>query len=49
MQKLSRDDLYSLEQYATLRGEFRESVLEHKRNRRLAISAPMPRCTSKTA
>lgn len=37
MQKLSRDDLYSLEQYAAVRSEFREGVLEHKRNRRLAL------------
>ena len=37
MQKLSRDDLYSLEQYAAVRAEFREGVLEHKRNRRLAL------------
>ena len=27
MQKLTRDDLYSLEQYSSLRGEFREKVL----------------------
>ncbi|MDJ0905767.1 MAG: DUF3501 family protein [Woeseiaceae bacterium] len=37
MQKLTREDLYSLEQYATVRAEFREQVLEHKRNRRLAL------------
>ncbi len=37
MQKLTREDLYSLEQYATVRAEFREKVLEHKRNRRLAL------------
>ena len=37
MQKLSRDDLYSLEHYANVRNEFRESVLQHKRNRRLAL------------
>jgi len=37
MQKLSREDLYSLEQYAIVRNEFREGVLEHKRNRRLAL------------
>ncbi len=37
MQKLSRDDLYSLEQYASVRSEFREGVLEHKRNRRIAL------------
>ena len=37
MQKLTRDDLYSLEQYSSLRGEFREKVLAHKRNRRLEL------------
>jgi hypothetical protein len=37
MQKLTRDDLYSLEQYSTVRDEFREGVLVHKRNRRLAL------------
>lgn len=37
MQKLTRDDLYSLEQYAGLRDEFRGKVLEHKRNRRLEL------------
>ena len=37
MQKLTRDDLYSLEQYATVRAEFREGVLAHKRDRRLAL------------
>ncbi len=33
MQKLTRDDLYSLERYAELRPEFKARVLEHKRNR----------------
>ncbi len=37
MQKLTRDDLYSLEQYATVRDDFRGEVLEHKRNRRLEL------------
>lgn len=37
MQKLTRDDLMSLEQYAEARGEFRDRVLEHKRNRRIAL------------
>ena len=37
MQRLTRDDLYSLEQYATIRDEFRGEVLEHKRNRRLEL------------
>lgn len=37
MQKLTRDDLYSLEQYAETRGEFRQKVLAHKRDRRLEL------------
>ena len=36
-QKLSREDLYSLEQYAEARPAFREKVLEHKKNRRLDL------------
>ena len=35
--KLSRDDLYSLEQYAEARSAFREKVLAHKKNRRLDL------------
>ena len=37
MQKLTREDLYSLEHYSTVRGEFREKVLEHKKDRRIAL------------
>ena len=37
MQKLTRDDLYSLERYAVLRDEFRANVLRHKRDRRLLL------------
>lgn len=37
MQKLTRDDLMSLEQYAEARREFRDKVLEHKRNRRIGL------------
>lgn len=37
MEKLSRNDLYSLEQYAELRPEFRQKVLAHKRHRKLHI------------
>ena len=37
MNKLSRDDLFSLEQYAEARPAFREKVLEHKKNRRLDL------------
>ncbi len=34
---LTRADLYSLEQYATVRKDFRAKVIEHKKNRRLAL------------
>ena len=37
MQKLQKEDLYSLEQYSELRGDFRDKVMEHKRNRRLPL------------
>ena len=37
MQKLTRDDLYSLERYSDLRDEFRQKVMAHKRNRRVAL------------
>jgi len=39
MRKLNRDDLYSLEQYAGVRDEFRGEVLLHKRNRRLELGS----------
>ncbi len=39
MQKLTRDDLYSLEEYAKLRAQFRAEVMAHKRNRQLALGA----------
>lgn len=37
MKKFTRDDLYSLEQYAELRNQFRQEVMKHKQNRRLAL------------
>jgi hypothetical protein len=37
MQKLTRSDLYSLEQYAEKRAEFRAQVMAHKKNRRVPI------------
>ncbi len=37
MQKLTRDDLMSLEQYSEERAAFRSKVLEHKRNRRVDL------------
>jgi hypothetical protein len=37
MTALSRDDLYSLEEYAQIRPEFRARVMAHKRNRKVPI------------
>ncbi|MGI9270674.1 MAG: DUF3501 family protein [Woeseiaceae bacterium] len=37
MQKLTRDDLYSLEEYSEARAAFRSDVLRHKRDRRLEL------------
>ncbi|PVV06033.1 MAG: hypothetical protein B6D77_16920 [gamma proteobacterium symbiont of Ctena orbiculata] len=37
MTHLSHSDLYSLEEYARIRQEFRAKVIDHKKNRRLAI------------
>jgi len=37
MQKLTRDDLFSLEHYSSVRDEFRDKVLTHKRDRRLQL------------
>ena len=37
MQKLSRDDLYSLEKYAKVRPDFRAKALAHKKNRTVQI------------
>lgn len=37
MEKLTRDDLYSLEQYAEVRPEFRTRVLAHKKNRKVPL------------
>ena len=39
MQKLTRDDLYSLEKYAAIRKDFRAEVMAHKKPRRIAIGA----------
>ncbi len=35
--KLSREDLYSLEEYAEIRPEYRARVMQHKKSRRLPI------------
>lgn len=37
MQKLTRDDLYSLEEYSNQRDEFRNKVMQHKKSRRLDL------------
>lgn len=37
MQKLRREDLYSLEEYAAARADFRRRVMEHKRQRQVAV------------
>ncbi len=39
MNKLTRADLWSLEDYAQARPDFRRRVLEHKRNRKVALGA----------
>ena len=37
MQKLTRDDLYSLEEYAGKRPDIRARVMAHKKNRKIHI------------
>ena len=37
MEKLTRESLYSLEQYSEIRNDFRTQVMQHKRNRRLPL------------
>ncbi|MDM8547805.1 DUF3501 family protein [Candidatus Venteria ishoeyi] len=37
MHKLTREDLYSLEQYAEARNAFRAKVMAHKKNRQIAL------------
>lgn len=37
MEKLTRENLYSLEKYSEVRKEFRARVMEHKRDRRLQL------------
>jgi hypothetical protein len=37
MSHLSREDLYSLEEYSQIRPDFRAKVMEHKKSRRLPI------------
>ncbi|MEJ0007498.1 MAG: DUF3501 family protein [Steroidobacteraceae bacterium] len=44
MEKLTVEQLFSLEQYARRRQEFRAQVLEHKSHRRLAVGPNMTWC-----
>jgi len=44
MEKLTASQLFSLEQYARRRNEFRTQVLEHKSRRRLAVGPNMTWC-----
>jgi hypothetical protein len=37
MEKLTREDLYSLEQYAEIRPQYRTRVMDHKKNRNIHI------------
>jgi len=37
MNRLTREDLYSLEQYAGMRSDFRSRVMAHKRDRQVAV------------
>ena len=37
MPKLTREDLYSLEQYTEMRDEYRKKIMAHKKNRRLEL------------
>ncbi len=37
MEKLTRDNIYSLEEYSKVRDEFRRKVMAHKRERRLPL------------
>lgn len=37
MEKLSRENLYSLEKYAEIRSDFRDQVMQHKQDRRVLL------------
>ena len=37
MQKLTREDLYSLEEYAEMRDDYRKKIMAHKKDRRLEL------------
>jgi hypothetical protein len=44
MQKLKREDLYPLEEYARLRPEFRAKVIAHKKNRQVQVGPSASLC-----
>ena len=37
MKKLAREDLYSLEDYAAMRDDYRKKIMAHKKDRRLEL------------
>ncbi len=37
MKKLTREDLYSLEEYSAMRDDYRKKIIAHKENRRLEL------------
>jgi len=39
MSRLTPEDLYSLEQYAKIRGDFRAKVMAHKKNRKIHVGS----------
>jgi hypothetical protein len=41
MSRLTRKDLYSLEQYAEIRNDYRSKVMTHKQNRKVALGPNM--------
>lgn len=44
MQKLKREDLHTLEEYARLRPAFRDEVIAHKKNRQISIGPNATLC-----
>lgn len=44
MQKLTRDDLYSLEKYAEIRAPFRDRVMAHKKTRQVSVGPNATLC-----
>ena len=44
MTKLTRDDLYTLEDYSAMRDDFRAKIMAHKKNRRLELEIGRASC-----